>query len=771
MLRNLSLIAALAAPALLLPASLGAQLTDLGNQLLDECDNVPESCETDDQLGSSVAAGDFNGDGFADLAVGVPGETVSGFASAGAIHVFYGSPAGLLLTGDQVFTQNSAGIVDSAEAGDRFGDTLLAGRFNDDAFDDLAVGAPREDLVHGGSNLSNAGAVWVLFGSASGLTGSGSRYFDQDHLPGSSESVEVSDFFGYSLGLLPPNGGLTHNGLFVGAPFEDGIFSNEGVVTLITDSGGILNTAFDIRQSDFFGACGEVGEINDAFGFAIAGGRFGSPFGGGNVAFGSPDEEVSLFPAAGKVFLADTDDPVACWDQNSPGVLDTVETFDEFGSALAAGDFDADGFDDLAIGVPGENGGGAGGDGQGIVQILYGSSSGVDGARDQRFAQSNFSAESSPEASDEFGAVLATGDFDGDDADDLAIGVPGEGIVVSGTNRTAAGLVQVLYGSFGAGLGVTGNQTFHQDLPAGMLGTVGSNDEFGAALAAGDFDGNGVDDLAIGVPGDNPGVTDAGRVNVIYGMDSSIGAFGSAQFVSNLSFSESNLPQFVSITRAGGAVLPATVDFRRTGGTATPGVDFTFVEGTSGWNAGDLADKQFVVLLHEDTLDEPNETIVISLQNPSTGLAVGSPGTITVTIVDDDVAGALSFLQPVFVAAYENSGQATIAVNRTGGAASGVTVHYATSDATAIAGQDYVATSGTLTFGVNETVKTFVVPLLDDGVAEPPEVVNLALSSPGGGGTLGLFPTAQLILVDDEIFLDGFETGSSGSWSITQGGG
>src|SRR5690606_6316400 len=117
-----------------------------------------------------------------------------------------------------------------------------------------------------------------------------------------------------------------------------------------------------------------------------------------------------------------------------------------------------------------------------------------------------------PQANDLFGYALATGDFDGDGLDDLAVGVYRD----RASGEDGAGAVNVLYGHAG-GLADPRNQLWHEDSP-GVLGTPEVNDFFGAAVAAGDFDGDGFGDLAIGVTGQAVlGEDDAGAVSVLYG--------------------------------------------------------------------------------------------------------------------------------------------------------------------------------------------------------------------------------------------------------------
>ena len=98
----------------------------------------------------------------------------------------------------------------------------------------------------------------------------------------------------------------------------------------------------------------------------------------------------------------------------------------------------------------------------------------------------------------------------------------------------------------------------------------------------------------------------------------------------------------------------------------------------------------------------------------------------------------------------EGAAMRTIVVNRTGGTNTAVTIDYATSNGTATAGQDYTATSGTLSFGVGEVTKNFDVQITNDTLDEADETINLALSNPTGGAFLGTPNIATLTIVDND---------------------
>jgi azurin len=212
---------------------------------------------------------------------------------------------------------------------------------------------------------------------------------------------------------------------------------------------------------------------------------------------------------------------------------------------------------------------------------------------------------------------------------------------------------------------------------------------------------------------------------------------------------EATAPVTVTVVRIGPAFGTVTVDYTTATGSAALGTDYAAVTGTLTFAPG-ITSKTFTVPILSDTLFEPTETVTVRLSNPTGGASLGPQATATISIVDNDPAGLLRF-SAVAYAVSEAAGVATITVQRTQGTASAVTVDYATvSGGTAAVGVDYTATSGTLTFNANDTSKTFTVPVLDDRVDGADKTVNLVLSNPTGGATLGTPSTAVLTISDDD---------------------
>ncbi len=108
----------------------------------------------------------------------------------------------------------------------------------------------------------------------------------------------------------------------------------------------------------------------------------------------------------------------------------------------------------------------------------------------------------------------------------------------------------------------------------------------------------------------------------------------------------------------------------------------------------------------------------------------------------------VEFSDPSFSVS-ETGGSATITVSRTGGASRAFSVDYATADFNAVAGVDYVAAAGTLSFADGEASRTFSVPIIDDGLVEGNESVLLTLSN-ATGASLGTESESHLTIVDDD---------------------
>jgi hypothetical protein len=495
--------------------SLGG-LTEAVNQVWTQDAAMGES-ESEDRFGAALATGDFNGDGFSDLAVGAPGEDVTvGFpvpeaiADAGAVTVIFGSDkVGLRPDGRQVLIQGASGSVllpDTPEPGDAFGSALASGDFGRTptkapflSADDLAIGVPGEDFEHDFFRVDvDTGAVAVLYGSplAEGLTASGRQLLHQCIGQGFcalADRTEDGDRFGSSLAAANL-GASSHVDLAVGVPFEDvGSVPDAGAVNVFYGSRAVGLSETDgqfLTQDALVDEAEDASELSDRFGWSLAGGDFdgdetaelvvGTPFEdlGGLAGLDAGSVEVIGGSERGLSLMEDR-----FWTQDDIGTAS--EGVDHFGWSLAAGNLGRTTHDDVAVGVPGEdlpplltpilNAGG--------VNVLYGTDAGLSEIGGEFWTQDTVAVDGAEvldegEAQDEFGIALAIAEFGMGSESDLVVGVHRE--EVSGVR---AGAVNVLSGS-ATGLSVAGNRFWHQDSP-GILETAEEGDDFGGALSHG----------------------------------------------------------------------------------------------------------------------------------------------------------------------------------------------------------------------------------------------------------------------------------------------
>lgn len=191
--------------------------------------------------------------------------------------------------------------------------------------------------------------------------------------------------------------------------------------------------------------------------------------------------------------------------------------------------------------------------------------------------------------------------------------------------------------------------------------------------------------------------------------------------------------------------FPISVDYITAQGTATASSDYATVGGTVNFASGETLQNILVTIIG-DLTPELDETFFVNLSNPTNATFGDNQG--LGTIKDDDNPGKFSFSFAPYSGTEHDSVQVT--VQRTNGTAGTVTVDYTTSGGTALPFTDYQPASGTLIFGDGEMTKTFFVSLADDNLPEPTESVNLVLSNPIGGASLGIPAIAVLNIFDND---------------------
>jgi hypothetical protein len=437
--------------------------------------------------GPSAAApavrADLNGDGIDDLAVGIPNADVNGIADAGAVRIFFGTAGGLSGTPAQLLVQGNP------EAGDHFGASLAAGLFASDPFFDLAVGAPGEDV----GTARDAGAVSLFNASGMGVLTDAEQLLLQP-------KPEPGDGLGASLAA----GDLSRDDnvwdLVAGVPSED--------VGSVVDAGAI--SVFYGGPVDPNGISGS--SVTMTAGFVQRGARYGAAMAVGDLSHdddawdlvvGAPGDLVFDQPGAGSVTAYRGDNGGVSMLRAGYFTNRRYEAGDHFGASLAIGQFNSGGAGplDLAVGVPGEDVGKV--VDAGAVSEFFGTSTGREsGLLSQT---EHVLVQNNPERGDAFGAALGSVLFNPDAFADLAVGAPGDDVGAVAD----AGVVNVLLGS-AQGLLASGSRTLLQNNPE--LG-----DRFGTTLMAGEFNGDGSKDLAVGAPREDVGsLADAGAVSVYY---------------------------------------------------------------------------------------------------------------------------------------------------------------------------------------------------------------------------------------------------------------
>ena len=213
---------------------------------------------------------------------------------------------------------------------------------------------------------------------------------------------------------------------------------------------------------------------------------------------------------------------------------------------------------------------------------------------------------------------------------------------------------------------------------------------------------------------------------------------GSVQFDSaTYSVSEAGGTVTLTVTRTGGSAGAISVNYSTANGTATggascaAGIDFVNASGTLNWASGDTASKSFNVTICNDVVFEANETFTATLAGATGGATIGSPNPATVTITNDDPEppGAIAVNDVRVTEGNTGGANAVFTVTYTGINPASASVDYATANGTALAGVDFLATSGTISFATG-AVQTVAVPIIGKTLKEANETFFLNLSNP-----------------------------------------
>jgi hypothetical protein len=220
---------------------------------------------------------------------------------------------------------------------------------------------------------------------------------------------------------------------------------------------------------------------------------------------------------------------------------------------------------------------------------------------------------------------------------------------------------------------------------------------------------------------------------------------GQLSFATNsYSIVKGNTNVYLTVVRANGSSGAVAVNYNTAPGTATPGLNYVAASGTVTLNDGATSNTIAIPIIDNNLVQGP-VNFSVQLSNPSGGATLAVPTNAVVTIVEKNIGLAFTAATN---AVSETSGFVSLSVSRLYGINSTTTVHYATTNGTALANVNYYATSGTLTFNPGESVKSIIVPLIYDTNVTGDLTFTVGLASPSAPAQL-IPPSFTTVVVQD----------------------
>ncbi|NNC93132.1 MAG: DUF2341 domain-containing protein, partial [Acidimicrobiia bacterium] len=385
--------------------------------------------DDNDHFGRSVAGiGDLDGDGINDMVVGARQDDDGGTppnANGGAVYVLRLNADGSVKA-EQKISNTTGGLSAVLDDGDQFGNAVAGiGDLDGDGINDIAVGAQYDD-DGGVPPNADRGAVHILFLNANGTVKSEQKISDTEG--NLTTTLDDEDWFGNAVAGIGDVDGDGVNDIAVGAYLDDDGGEDHGAVyILFLNPNGTVKA--EQKISDTEGNFTATLDINDRFGMDVASIGDLDVDGTNDIVVGALfDDDGGTDRGAAYILFLNANGTVDTHQKISStegGLTASLEDNDEFGVGVAGvGDVDADGTDDIAVGVLRDDDGGVPpGANRGAVEILFLNANGtVKG--NQKISDTTGGLTAGLTDSDLFGVdVAGLGDLNGDDTIDLAVGV------------------------------------------------------------------------------------------------------------------------------------------------------------------------------------------------------------------------------------------------------------------------------------------------------------------------------------------------------------